>query len=158
MAANNDGIFSLEQRLALRRLSRQEHRQRQAQTVRVLARIEAAEQLRRAQEEARRPIGPTRAVSQPRRGLLARIASWISGTTPMPTAVALEHRYYARESSRQLAAAEAPDLLKLREEIAKELEHDYATAAELPAGRPTAKLDDAAPDADSPDVPPTRWG
>lgn len=156
MLPEDDLIFSLKHRLALQQSIRDQHRQLQASAVRVLARIEAAEQARRTREEVGRPAA--RRGQQPRRGVLARIGSWFGVGTPTPTSP--EQRDPTRDGARQPVATEAPSLLHLRDKIAKELEGDRPAVVEPPTKHPVARLVVAERATDPPDdhTPPTRWG
>lgn len=119
----DDKIFSISERIALQ--PRRERRAAEAQEVRVLARIEAAEELRRAQAARRLLVASSR--HQPRRGLMAAVRALFGGgtsasreRTPVPAADVTE-----------FVTSDAPMLLEFRHEIAKALE-EGASPAEKP--------------------------
>lgn len=157
MLPDVDLIFSDKHHLALQESARNQHRQLQAQAVRVLAKIEAAEQAVRVQEEARRP---TRHSSPgPRRGLLARLGSWFGARTPIPATP--EPQYDPTHDNAERVVAETSRLLsQRREEIAKVLEGDRLAVVEPSTKQPVTRLVVTAPAPESvdDDIPPTRWG
>lgn len=156
--SDSDPIFDLGQRAALSALCRRGNRRVQAQLIRMLAHIEAAEHYRLVELATRQPAA---VAPRQRRGLLGRLAAALFGIgTPGAPSVASpparEHYDLARVVTNHL-----PQLLSYREAVARELDGGAADPAHpRTLHRPPAPTGDAPTQENHfPSTPPIgRWG
>lgn len=141
-------IFSLRERLALNSQARRSKRQLQGQHIRVLARIEAAERLRPAQDKAAALEAPgTRQSLRPKVGFWRRL---LGASTPIsPPATHPDNPVQASRPSAsardqldrldQLVTVDLPCLVEHRDRIAEAVE------SAIEAAPPAAPPETAAP-------------